>query len=140
VFLVFTPDLETKLPEVDAHHRALFDTINQLQATMKAGKLGGAEATLEFLGAHVTTHFAEEEQQMVQAGYPEARKHALEHQELVAKYVRFREAFAASAAKLTLTLEFTQFVMEWLNAHVRQSDGAMARWMRAQVEEPLRRR
>ena len=66
---------------------------------------------------------------MLQAGYPEVRKHAQEHAEFVAKYVRFREAFAASAAKLTLTLEFIQLVMEWLNAHVRQSDVAMARWI-----------
>jgi hemerythrin len=129
--LTFTSDLETGVADVDDQHRELFAAVDAFHQTLKAKKLDGVDGVLDFLRDYVLVHFATEERHMARTAYPERDVHERQHRDLLARYVAFREAFAQSPSRLSMAVDFTVFLGQWLNVHIRGSDAAMALWIRS---------
>lgn len=78
--ILWTPDLATKVDEIDSQHRELFKRINDLLDACNQGR-GKEEVqkVIRFLEEYVATHFGEEEKYMEKYNYPgtETIKHSI---------------------------------------------------------------
>jgi hemerythrin-like metal-binding protein len=84
---------------------------------------------LQYLVDYTKTHFAEEEQLMRQAGYPELARHQGVHQRLLEQVAALQRE-AAAGVKLE-PYEVTEFLADWLRHHIGEVDQAYVPAMRA---------
>lgn len=111
---------ETGLPVIDAQHKALFDAVNKLADSFKAGNSAAQiKASMDFLVKYTLEHFRTEEKHMQDIGYPKLTSHMAEHRQLVQKA-------QALQAKLEegkpVTMEVTTFLADWLKHHINEVD------------------
>lgn len=118
----WTADLETGNAEIDGQHRSLFALANELQET-----LGSEDAEDEAvadcvwrLTDYVVQHFADEEEMMEAAGYPELPVHRSLHQQLTGETMRITARFM-NDEPLTAA-ELGPLVARWLREHIGGAD------------------
>jgi hemerythrin len=80
------------IEELDAHHRRMFEAIDELALCLKAGGIGAIEALAE-LKARATIHYKAEELYMARWSYPGLETHAEAHAELLGEIEGFRSKF-----------------------------------------------
>jgi len=115
--------LETGDPEIDEQHRELFRHIDQLMAATRDRRARGEVGRLlTFLGDYVVSHFAAEEQMMVEAGYPELEPHRGEHRRFVEEYARLFEDYRASGPGPVFVIKFGNRETSWLCEHICRTD------------------
>ncbi len=121
--------LLTGAPEIDRHHRKMFDELNGFFARMTRGEgLEAARDMVETLARTMRAHFAEEEALMLQRGYPGLAAHQAKHQAFVQRFAELRrevEADAPNAAKALF-----EYVADWLKDHIGREDKAFAGFQR----------
>lgn len=109
---------------MDAQHQQLFDIVNQLYDGMK--QPGGAsdellQTTIESLCDYTRSHFAEEEQLMLTAGYPDYLRHKQAHDLLMGKVEEFEARM--HNGEVRLAAEVLPFLVgEWLVSHIAFED------------------
>jgi hemerythrin-like metal-binding protein len=123
--------LATGQPTVDSQHQELFRRVAALHAAMVAQPPDGPKVLglLQYLVDYTKTHFAEEEQLMRQAGYPELARHQGVHQRLLEQVAALQRE-AAAGVKLE-PYEVTEFLADWLRHHIGEVDQAYVPAMRA---------
>jgi hemerythrin-like metal-binding protein len=113
--------LETGDPEVDEQHRALYDLVNDLNASaVMGGDRALVEGSLERILRYAATHFATEEALMERSSYPLSREHIKLHRAFAQAAT---EKVAAHLAGHDVTLpELARFMEDWLDEHIEQQD------------------
>jgi hemerythrin len=115
-----------RIPRIDAQHKRLIDSLNQLHAAMQAGKAQEALAeVLEDLVRYTETHFASEERLMTERGYSGLAGHREQHRGFATQAQELRGKFRAG--RLAVGIETLQFLRNWLTNHILNSDMAYAR-------------
>ncbi len=116
--------------ELDRQHRALFEMVGQLgEAIVERRGQATAARLLERLGGFAESHFATEERLMRWTFYPAMSRHVAAHRGL---RKRLGELLAGySTGELVLPLTLCQFLMAWLDEHLRGEDQELAAWLRA---------
>jgi hemerythrin-like metal-binding protein len=107
--------------DLDAQHRRLFDLINRLHDSMRAG--GSRTETLavvDELLSYTRYHFGKEEEHMARAAYPNLPAHQQVHRAMVAEVERFREEVSRCTA--TAPLKLMKFLKNWLSRHILETD------------------
>lgn len=115
---------------IDAQHKNLVSLLNQLHHSMSAGH--GKDVLGEILGSlvrYTQSHFATEEQLMQKSGYPDFIAHRREHELLTRQVVDFQRDF--EAGKAGVTVDVMQFLRNWLQTHIRESDQKYAPFLQA---------
>lgn len=105
----------------DQEHQKLFAIINELHDAMRAGQ--GRLKVADILGRltkYTVEHFAGEEAAMRAANYPGAASHAAEHAKLKNQVKTFLAEL--EAGKSMVTIELMNFLRDWLERHIQQSD------------------
>ncbi|NJD36762.1 MAG: bacteriohemerythrin [Geobacter sp.] len=132
--MIWGPMFEVGVQGIDTEHVRLFNLANELaDAIMQHREQTVINHTLQELLRYTQTHFAAEEQLMVQHRYPGAEEHRRRHQLLTQQVNEYRQAQQAGdpeAADKVLRL-FTG----WLAEHIMQIDKAFARYLKLQ-EQP----
>jgi hemerythrin len=115
--------------EIDRQHKTLFELADRFHAAM-AGDEGKQilQQTLADLIDYTRHHFAAEESLMQKSSYPEYRLHKKEHDALTHKVVQFRDDLAADRA--VVSIDFLQFLREWLVQHIGQMDKKVGEYLR----------
>ena len=111
--------------EIDSQHKRLFQLADQLHAAMTTGK--GKDVMLKTLGDlidYTKRHFAAEEKLMQKSNYPDYLAHKVFHDKLTAQVVQFQTEFAAG--KSTVTIQLLQFLKDWLQHHIGETDRKIA--------------
>lgn len=121
--LVFTRDLETGDPVIDAHHRALFATANDLLFARDVRQdpqlfLQG----VSFLKKYAGFHFAAEEAAMARWGYAALDKHRAHHHDLTVRITGLWELAGEEGPSLDLRNRLHQLIEDWLRYHIRVLD------------------
>jgi hemerythrin len=109
--------------QLDAQHKVLFDTINELAGAMRTGH--GQQVirdVVERLAAYTRTHFLREELLMQQCGYPQLAQHRAQHSKLMADVEKYRNDLAEGRNPNTVAV--LAFLQSWLVEHIRGSDKA----------------
>ena len=121
VNLVWRKDLESRHPEIDRQHQELFSIANQLiNLSIDGRQPDEITFTLDRLLEHTAAHFSFEESVIKEAGYPEAKRHADIHHELLAKARRLKEACRKEMLKATAF--FTFFTDDVVLDHMLHED------------------
>lgn len=127
---VWNSRFETGLPIIDTQHKALFDAVNRLADSFKAGTSKQAvKDSMDFLVKYTVEHFQTEEKVMKDMGYPKLTSHMAEHAQLVAKA---QELQAKLAEGKPVTMEVSKFLADWLKHHINEVDMGYVEWKRAQ--------
>jgi hemerythrin len=108
-------------PQIDREHEALFALAGKVLNAMEDGS--GKEVVRDLfdrLIQYVQVHFAHEEALMDQHSYPGMGVHMAEHRKLIAQVTEFHRQFEAD--QFAINTETLQFLRNWLDHHIRQSD------------------
>jgi hemerythrin-like metal-binding protein len=125
------PEYAMGIKSLDAEHQKLFAIGRELYAAMTAGKASAALGMiLDRLVKYTLEHFAHEETLMRSYKYPGFARHKAEHDALVKKVGSFQVEFQAGRAALAAPL--LQFIKDWLEHHIKESDAAYAPTLKAQ--------
>ncbi len=107
---------------VDADHRQLIDSLNELEASLREG--AGTETIgkiLEFLNHYTREHFAREEAYMQKIGCPAYAENCREHALLVSRLDTWLERLNEGTS-ITLVLEVHREIANWIRSHILKTD------------------
>lgn len=114
-------DYSVKVSTIDQQHRKLIGLINQLHDAMGAGRASKAVGdVLTGLIQYTLTHFDTEERYMQAHSYPGFLAHKRDHEDLKSQAQELYSQF--QNGKLTVPLETSRFLKEWLNNHILGKD------------------
>lgn len=117
----WTEKYAVKVTDFDNEHKRLFQLINQLSDSMKAGKNGETvEKIFGELLDYAGSHFKHEIDLMQTAGFPGAMAHKKQHDEFVKKILEMKTNFEAGSTVVTVPL--LNFLVSWLNTHILETD------------------
>jgi hemerythrin len=129
----WTDSMSVGVDLLDAHHRHIWRRIRHVANAVSDGRADEVRASLRFLHTYLAAHHLEEEEWMLDAGYPGAREHARMHAEILERVRRASEG-AADAKAL---FEAAEWAARTLQGHMRVEDLKLGRFFTAR--ENLRR-
>jgi hemerythrin len=116
------------IKQLDAQHRALMGSLNELHDVMMGGNLNDAAAPLiRKLVLLAGQHFSTEEGLMESTAFPGFAEHRARHQELTRKVAEFI-ARHEDDDKVVYS-QFMYFVRDWLSKHMLHEDHGYAPWL-----------
>lgn len=125
----WTPDLETGNEAIDGQHRSLFALANELQdAIDREGP--ACDVVVDFvwqLADYVVQHFADEQDLMAEADYPELPVHRSLHDQLTGETMRIT-ARMMNDEPVSAT-ELAPLVTRWLREHIGAADKRFAAYL-----------
>ena len=117
---------------IDQQHQVLFRLIDQLA---KAIQNETSEAELQSifskLHEYTLTHFATEEQLMVQHGYPADKDHLENHRALEQSLSQLSSR--AQGGEPLVSLQAMNFLRQWLYHHIDDVDRQLAEFLKARA-------
>ena len=128
--LVWNPEWETGIRNVDDQHRELFRKIEQLMAAVHGDQVEAlVPATMAFLAQYVDQHFRDEELEMEGAGYPGLAAHRATHGHMRGHVAHLLELSRRDPAAVVDPM--IDFMTDWLIQHINSEDRRMARYLLA---------
>jgi hemerythrin len=133
--LEWTPEFSVHVPQIDREHQGLFAAINRLHEAMLSGKgvdiLG---SLLVELNRYVSDHFAHEEALMTASHYPGLQAHIQQHDALHRRARTLADRF--HRGEVTMTIELTLFLSEWIQKHTMTTDRRFGEHLNASGQVP----
>jgi hemerythrin len=129
-YVMWDPSLETGNEVVDRQHRSLFDLLNELHDSIVESK--GQEVQGEVLSRmanYAVEHFADEEALMRSINYPALPEQQRMHTEFVAEVTQMSDEWRSGGTLLPITVAI--FLRGWLTKHIRNEDGKIGEFIRA---------
>lgn len=120
------------IDQVDMEHRRLFEIAGRVHDSLAAegdAALEAARSAVTELLDYTATHFANEEQLMESAGYPELEVHRSLHRNLIAQ-AREME-MRAEFGERHVPIELNRFIYTWLVDHIMDNDRKFGAFMAA---------
>ncbi len=115
---------------IDAQHRKLVETLNELHDAMLGGQARQITGPiLEKLLQYTRDHFSAEEAMMATAGYAGINEHKLRHIDLTRQVEGYIARF--QSGEITLNLHLMHFLRDWLTQHIQHEDRSYAPAMHA---------
>ncbi len=122
--------LSVGIKTIDAQHRVLVDTLNELHDAMLAGKAKTLTGPiLQKLFHYTRDHFSAEEAMMATANYDCLAEHKVRHRDLAQQVEGYVTRFERGEA--TLNLHLMHFLRDWLTQHIQKEDRAYTPAMQA---------
>lgn len=125
------PALATGQPEIDEQHRGIFALADELAEALDSDR-ANEETVADCvwrLTDYVVQHFADEEQLMESAGYPELAVHRSLHEHLTAETLRMAARYFNGEELQPATL--APFLAGWLKDHILTVDLRLAGYLAA---------
>ncbi len=114
----------------DNQHKGLFKLINDLHDGIREKKNREALGTaLVALMDYTKTHFADEENAMRLAGYPDYEKHKTKHVAFIAQVSDIRDRYLNNEP--VMTMELVALLVNWLKNHIQTVDRAYGPHLKA---------
>ena len=127
-FVVWSPQLEIGVPEVDAQHKQLCEYLNALHAAMREGRQARVGELLELLRNYARNHFRTEEALFMPIEEYRAKdKHLAQYREFEARVDSFTHA---SGDSTTVSFDILSFLKNWLLNHIKVTDKAITPFVR----------
>ncbi len=114
----------------DDQHKRIFELLNQLHESMKAGtSITVIGEILHSLLAYTETHFVEEENLMMANGYPGIDRQKAQHRILLDKVLELQQKYQTSFELVSLSM--LSFLYDWLVNHIKVEDKQYAQFFNA---------
>ena len=117
-------EYKVDIPEIDLHHRTLFDYVNRLDQMVSSNDFPREEAAyiLQFLGVYAKNHFAYEEACMQERKCPAAQKNQDAHGKFLEAYGGFMQRFQKEGITQDLVRQIHRMASDWLVNHICKID------------------
>lgn len=120
------PTLATGDAQIDAHHRAMLEQINELIDACKQGRETGAvREMLGFLQQYVQEHFAAEESYLRQHQVVNLHEHCRQHQQLKKQLEELEKTCGQEGISLGVVTNSLKLTYLWLKEHIQIMDRSM---------------
>lgn len=117
----WTPELSIGVESLDADHKKLIDTLNEVFDALLLGRSAASlRAALATLNHYVAEHFAREEAWMGERDDPDLPRHQREHQALRDHLERL--VAMQDASDEDRSIELLMILRDWLLGHIARSD------------------
>ena len=129
----WSPSLETGHHVIDAQHKELVRTANELFEECAQGSAAAAQIdkTVNFLVSYTKKHFAEEEALQKQSGYPDYENHCKMHADFLKATTALVAELKQSGPTPVVVSKLIRGVGDWLVNHIQQQDAKIAAHIRA---------
>jgi hemerythrin-like metal-binding protein len=118
---IWTEDLALGVQSLDADHRKLIDTLNQVFDALLFDRSASIIRTaLATLDDYVVEHFAREEAWMRERNHPDLSRHLAQHEALREQLARLFAAQELSDQERSV--ELLMVLRDWLLGHIAHSD------------------
>ncbi len=111
---------------IDNQHKELFKRIDNLVLAIKQHRCKSEiDGTLQFLDDYARVHFAEEEKQMLKAGYPGYEEQRQEHEKYLEALHELKEQAAlprVQGSSYDLSATTNQVIVDWIVDHIMKVD------------------
>jgi hemerythrin-like metal-binding protein len=125
-------DYSVGINELDAHHKRLFDILDNLFTLMREGADDKSIIRiLDELIDYTHYHFDEEEKIMAKMGYPELEPHKRLHRELIQTLKGF-QASTQNGMAIFVATKVAHIGMDWLKNHILTVDHKYCEYMKKQ--------
>ena len=130
----WTEDLAVGIPKIYEQHRELFRRINNLLLAIREHRCKAEiDDTIRFLDDYARFHFFEEEKRMEEAGYKGLQEHKRQHAvylKNISELKRQSSLPRESGMSYELSVTATQIVVDWIVAHIMDTDKLFGAWIR----------
>ena len=114
-------------PLIDAQHKQLVDTFNDLMDACLSGEgRDKLESTLDFLCEYTIKHFNDEEEWQCSINYPEYQNHRQIHEDFKELVTKLMAEFKKGGPTDIVVAELNCAVGEWLVNHIKMDDAKIA--------------
>ena len=129
----WSPSLETGHHVIDAQHKELVRTANELFEECAQGSAAADQInkTVDFLVSYTKKHFAEEEALQKQSGYPDYENHCKMHADFLKSTTALVAELKQSGPTPVVINKLIRGVGDWLVTHIQQQDAKIAAHIRA---------
>ena len=117
------------IPEIDQHHKATIEQLNDLFSNMMSGQ--GAQAAKSSINALASTlkqHLQEEDVLMQRLNYPGLADHRREHEAFGQRFHQLHQSLDTGSPKAAA--EVLEFVADWVTHHILRFDKALAEYVK----------
>lgn len=124
--LVWKPEFETGVAQIDADHRELIKGLNHLETALQSGE--GSKTiskVLAFLEAYANQHFSREEACMYRLQCPSAIANKSAHQQFRETFARARERLASPTGGALVAAQVHREMCEWITNHICKIDSGL---------------
>ena len=119
--MTWNDQYRVKSKTINAQHKQLFELINQSHEAMKSGQTKTVlSQVLDRLIRYTRTHFSDEEDALVEAGYPDFVAHVAEHRKLTEHVENLSKDVKESRAGISI--QVMDFLQHWLTNHIMRVD------------------
>lgn len=130
----WTMDLEVGVTLIDDQHKQFFKAANALAEAMFEGRSKEQVGkTLDFFLEYAQIHFRDEENLMINNGYPEYPNQKRAHEAFVKQIITLQERYQAGESTSALSIELLNGACEWLRNHIRLMDKPMGQNMQSKI-------
>lgn len=130
--LVWSSDLDTGIPEIDRQHQRIVEYINTLYEQRSSPDRAALAQVIADTVEYTQSHFAFEEQLLVQAGYAFTSVHQKVHQLFIRRLSDIKARFERGE---NVADELHQVLSRWLFSHIRTEDHAYSPHVKAYLHE-----
>jgi hemerythrin len=119
----WNPSLATGVDQVDREHQEIFRQTALLNQAMSEGK-GSQEIKniIDFVDEYIISHFVHEESLMEKYNCPAADANKQAHNLFIAKFKGLKNKFNTNGSSITLVLEISSTINDWLIQHIGAID------------------
>ena len=120
---IWTTELATGNSLIDAQHKQLFNSVNELMDACIRGKGRAAlSATLDFLIDYTGKHFSDEEKIQQQYRFPEYASHKRLHDTFKVSIDELSQQLRTEGASVALVAKLNSSLGDWLVNHLKVED------------------
>ncbi len=120
---------------IDSQHKELFKRINSLVQAIKEHRCKDEiDGVIKFLEDYARVHFAEEEKQMREAGYPDLEEQRQEHKKYLDALKDLKEQAAlprVHGSSYDLSAATNQVIVDWIVEHIMKVDTKFGAYLRS---------
>lgn len=119
--LEWKPLFDLGVDAMDKEHRDLVAAMNRIhELDLKQAPKAEIDQAIRKLVDLTKRHFADEERHMQSIGFPDLRRHAFIHEDMLKKVAAHYDVFAKGPGRVAK--EFFDFLVYWLGAHITGID------------------
>lgn len=120
-FFAWNDKMTVNSKEIDQQHQQLINMLNELfQAFLDKDHKEKIGSIIDKMTDYAVYHFKTEEDYFRAFKYEEKARHEMEHEDFRDKVNEFRMKYKANHS--ALTFEVVNFLRNWLNTHIMESD------------------
>lgn len=122
--------LATGIESIDSQHKGIFERAEKFLSFDEKTNISDVKQALSYLIKYTVNHFADEEDAMMQTGYPNFSKHREEHTYFMNELYKLGISIKDKGIGEETIDHLKLLILEWLINHISESDKAFATFLK----------